>query len=588
MSVTSIELQPLPNQVVEGVPKDTLVGTFVITTVPTSEPVELFLLNDANGAFKLDGLELLVDDQNLIDYDLNPTLDVSVIAGRCTAESVIETFTIDILDDPTLAPIITHVSPFASKGQALVCVTGRFFTDGGSTSLLVNGEEYPYVVETLTDTNLCFNIIGSSLVGPAIPDCDTISPLSCGIFEITICNGNLDVFNEPLCDTDNFLRYKSDKEPSLALGNTQCVTKATVESYRDPDSPIIGFNSDSINWIPNSDTIYVQVRVKYDFRFDVATGGQTTLDGRTLIDGDMVWLTNQGDVIENGIWTVRDGPWEYNIEVTEDVFVDLGAIGFDPDIGDISRDIITIVNVDWDTIGIYRIDYYYLSPDCVLSTATRRVRVFKSNASLSPVNTFAITDYRIFSGFDQDLIDNIIPGGSDDVCCPGFIVPESGLYIRKDGTVVFMDDQCMGGNKLTNLAAAISDGDAVPFQQLLQTIGLIPKIATVYTTGEDIGTNMVVRLGLDGMVYLASASDITQVNTVIGISSSDSLTGQDIVVTIKGTVNNFQTLVQGQEYWLGENGAMSLTPSINGFNQVIGIASSCEGFIVNPQIPLVL
>lgn len=589
--------------VLEGVPTGTVVGTFTIVDPDPLGDNSLFLLDDANGAFVLDGFDLVVSDENLIDFDLNPTLNITVIAGRCTADSFIKDFTINVLDDPSLAPIIYTVTPVASKGHQLICVTGRFFTDGGSTTLFINGEEYP-IVDTeehpLTDTSLCFNLIDSSLVGPAIPDCEDKDPFGCGIFEFTICNGNVDINDEPLCDSDIFIRYKQDQVPSLAKGNTQCIIKPIVGIYQDPDSPVGGFNSAAINWTPNSNTIFVQVRAKYDFRFDTTTGGETTLDGRTIIDGDLVWLTNQGDELENGIWIARSGAWEYDMPVDENVFVDLGAAGFDPEIGDISRDIITVVDpngtlpdskkmiVDWGTVGIYKIKYYYLSGNCVLSTTTKRVRVFKQNASISPVNTFAITDYKIFNGVDQDLIDNIIPGGSYDVCCPGFVVPESGLYIRKDGSVVFMADQSMGGNKLTNLAYALNDGDAVPFQQLLQAVGLIPKIAAVFTAGENIGTNMVVRLGLDGNVYLASASDVTQVNTIIGISSSDSLTGQDVVVTIKGTIGNFETLVQGREYWLAENGAMSLTAPLTGFNQVIGIASSCETFIVNPKLPLVL
>lgn len=587
MPVTDITLSN--DIIVEGVPTSTTIGTFnIVTTPPDLGPAELFLLDDATGAFRLDGLDLVVADQDLIDFDLNTTLSITVIAGRCTADSFIKDFTINILDDPSLAPIITSVSPFASKGQALICVSGRFFTDGGSTTLLINGKEYPYVETTLTDNSLCFNILGSSLVGPAIPDCETSSPFECGIFTITICNGNTDNTGAPLCDTDNFIRYKTDTKPSITLGNTKCVIKATVESYIDADSPITGFNSNAINWAPNPNTIYTEVRVKYDFRFDVTTGGETTLDGRNVIDGDLVWLTNQGIESENGIWTVRSGSWEYTLEVTNDVFVDLGAIGFNPSIGDISRDIITVVNVDWGKVGVYRIDYYYLTSECVLSKATRRVRVFKNNASVSPVNTFAITDYKIFNGFDQELINNIVPNGSYDVCCPGFVVPESGLYIRKDGSVVYMGEQSMGDNKLTNLAFAISNDETVPLQQLLQSIGLIPKIATVFTAGENIGANMVVRLGIDGMAYLASASDITHINRIIGISSSDSLTGQDVIVTIKGTTNNFTNLVQGREYWLGDNGSMSLTAPLTGFTQVVGIATSCEAFIVNPQIPLVL
>ena len=588
--------------ILEGIPTGTIVGTFTIdTTPPILGPIELFLLDDADGAFVLEGLDLVVADQNLIDFDKNPTLDITVIAGRCTADAFIKNFTINILDDPSLAPIITKVSPFASRGRVLICVTGRFFTDGGNTTLIINEEEYPIIdtVENpLTDTNLCFVLPGNGTVGPSIPKCD--NTFDCGIFEFTICNGNVDINNEPLCDTDIFMRYLRDQTPSLTLGNTQCIIKPIVELYQDSDSPVGGFNSPAVNWSPNPNTIFVQVRTKYDFRFDTTTGGETTLNGRTIIDGDLVWLTNQGNELENGIWIARSGPWEYDMPVDENVFVDLGASGFDPEIGDISRDIITVVNpsgtlpdskkmiVDWGTVGVYKIEYYYLSGNCVLSTATRRVRVFKQNASISPVNSFAITDYRIFNGFDKDLIDNIIPGGSDDVCCPGFVVPESGLYIRKDGSVVFMADQCMGGKKLTNLAFALNDGDAVPFQQLLQAVGLIPKVAAVFTAGENIGTNMVVRLGIDGNVYLASSSDVSQINTIIGISSSDSLTGQDVVVTLKGTIGNFATLVQGSEYWLGENGALLLEAPTSGFNQVIGIASSCETFIVNPKLPIAI
>lgn len=611
MSVVDVEITPDPLQIPEGIPTGTNVATFnIVTTPPVLGPSELILLNDANGAFKLDGLDLIVADSYLIDFDLNPFLEITVIAGRCTPESIIKEFTIEVLDDDTLAPIITKVTPYASKGQALICVEGRFFTDGGSTTLLINGEEYPYVEDTLSDTNLCFNILGTSIVGPSIPVCEDISPFACGIFEFTICNGNTDGFDTPLCDSDLFIRYTDDQTPSLVLGNTQCVTKATIAPNIDIDTPIGGFNSLNINWVPNSNTMFVQVRVKYDFRYDVAVGGAAVLDNIDVIDGDLVWLTNQGTEVENGIWIVRDGPWEYDMEVTDDVFVDLGASGFDPDIGNISRDIITTVNpggtlddskhmlVDWGTVGIYSIDYYYLTTECVLSESSRKVRVFDKNASISPVNTFAITDYRIFNGFDQDLINNIIPSGSDDVCCPGFIIPQSGLYIRKDGSVVFMADQCMGDNTLTNLAFALNDGDAVPIQQLMQSIAIIPSISVVFTAGEDINVYDVVRMDIDGLIYKADSSDLSHINSVTGISTSLSLIGDEVVVTVKGTVtgpdgilpliNNFTSLVQGREYWLSTEGELSLNPPLTGFSQVIGIATSCNTFILNPQIPIVL
>ena len=574
--------------VIEGVPNGTIIGTFTIVDPDPLGDNTLFLLDDAGGAFKLEGNDLIVANEDLIDYDLNPTLQITVIAGRCTADSFIKNFTINILDDNTLSPIINNVTPFSSTGNTTICVNGRFFTDGGSTTLLINGEEYPYIEESLTDTELKFVINSSSLVGPAIPNCDTQDPYTCGIFSITICNGNTDILDNPLCDDDIFLRFKSDKAPSLQLGNSDCVTKPIVQVNIDRDSSKTGFNSNSINWEPNPNTEYYLVRLKYDFNFDVSIGGETTLDGVTLIDGDLVWLANQGNTTENGIWTVRTGPWDFITDINDNVFVDLGAIAFDPDIGNVTRDIIIDVNIDWDKVGIYTIDYYYLSNECVISKATRRVRIFKENASISPVNTFAITDYKIFNGFDQELIDSIIPTGSDNVCCPGFNIPENGLYIRKDGSVIFMADQCMGDNRLTDLANAISDGDAVPLKQLLQLTSLVPQISIICEAGENIGTNMVVRINTDGKVYLASASDTSQVNTIIGVSITDSLIGDDIIITIKGTINNFSTLVQGREYWLSENGAITLDAPLSGFNQVIGIASSCESFILNPQIPLII
>jgi len=585
MPVSDITLSN--DTILEGVPTNTLIGTFdIITTPPVLGPIEMSLLDTANGAFKLDGLNLLVDNELLIDYDENPTLEITVVAGRCTADVFIKTFTINILDDDSLAPIITKVEPFSSKGQQLICVTGRFFTEGGSTTLIVDNEEYPYVEDTLTDTNLCFNVLGKSTVGPSIPECS--NKFDCGIFDFTICNGNTDNMNNPLCDSDIFIRYKNDQEPSLDLGNTDCITKPIVTPYNDIESPNTGFNSDSINWEPNPNTIYVQVRVKYDFRFDTSIGGETILDGRTILDGDLVWLTNQGNINENGIWMTKSGPWEYQFPVDENVFVDLGANAFDQNIGDVSREVITRVNVEWDKVGIYTIDYYYLSPECVLSKASRRVRIFKQSASISPVNTFAITDYKIFNGYDKDLINNIIPGGSDNVCCPGTIKPENGLYIRKDGSTIFLDNQSMGNNKLTDLAYAISNNDAVSLKQLLDTITYIPKISKIYTAGENIATNMVVRIGNDGKVYLASNSDTTHINTVIGISASDALLDEDIIVTIKGNVDNFQTLVQGSEYWLGNNGALLQEAPVNGFSQVIGVATSCETFLLHQYLPVVI
>ena len=226
---------------------------------------------------------------------------------------------------------------------------------------------------------------------------------------------------------------------------------------------------------------YVSVKVKYN-EFLQYKHGELTLNGIKLQENDLVWLTSQfikesedgKSVNENGLWIVKKGDWEYYGDVTEDMFIDLGArvtetvsATIDTNVGrrygnywlgnvnlksgmvvnlqnqddgknglyrimcgewkylgeagptsgnniDMSNDIVTYNDINFCKCGIYHIWYYYLNGSCVLNTATRTVKVVgkcgEKNGTLVPGKRIRITDYQVKTEVDKGLM----PGSSGD------------------------------------------------------------------------------------------------------------------------------------------------------------------------------
>lgn len=226
---------------------------------------------------------------------------------------------------------------------------------------------------------------------------------------------------------------------------------------------------------------YISVKVKYN-EFLQYKHGELTLNGIKLQENDLVWLTSQfikesedgKSVNENGLWIVKKGDWEYYGDVTEDMFIDLGArvtetvsATIDTNVGrrygnywlgnvnlksgmvvnlqnqddgknglyrimcgewkylgeagptsgnniDMSNDIVTYNDINFCKCGIYHIWYYYLNGSCVLNTATRTVKVVgkcgEKNGTLVPGKRIRITDYQVKTEVDKGLM----PGSSGD------------------------------------------------------------------------------------------------------------------------------------------------------------------------------
>ena len=226
---------------------------------------------------------------------------------------------------------------------------------------------------------------------------------------------------------------------------------------------------------------YLSVKVKYN-EYLQYKHGELTLNGIKLQENDLVWLTSQfikesedgKSINENGLWIVKKGDWEYYGDVTEDMFVDLGArvtetvsATIESNVGrrygnywlgtvnlksgmvvnlqnqddgqnglyritcgewkylgeagpysgntiDMSNDIVTYNDINFCKCGIYHIWYYYLNGSCVLNTATRTVKVVgkcgQKDGTLVPGKRIRITDYQIKTEVDKDLM----PGSSGD------------------------------------------------------------------------------------------------------------------------------------------------------------------------------
>ena len=226
---------------------------------------------------------------------------------------------------------------------------------------------------------------------------------------------------------------------------------------------------------------YLSVKLKYN-EYLQYKHGELTLNGIKLQENDLVWLTSQfikesedgKSINENGLWIVKKGDWEYYGDVTEDMFIDLGARVTEPvsatiesNVGrrygnywlgtvnlksgmvvnlqnqddgqnglyritcgewkylgeagpysgntiDMSNDIVTYNDINFCKCGIYHIWYYYLNGSCVLNTASRTVKVVgkcgEKDGTLVPGKRIRITDYQVKTEVDKDLM----PGSSGD------------------------------------------------------------------------------------------------------------------------------------------------------------------------------
>lgn len=105
------------------------------------------------------------------------------------------------------------------------------------------------------------------------------------------------------------------------------------------------------------------------------------------------------------------------------------------------------------------------------------------------------------------------------------------------------------------------------------TVQYDDHIDSSHIAGETLGTNQVVYLKNDGRVWKASASNLNHAGKVVGLTTSSGMAGASIRVRKLGAIHlNSWGLIPNANYYLGENGAITLTKPTSGFIQCIGIA----------------
>lgn len=103
-----------------------------------------------------------------------------------------------------------------------------------------------------------------------------------------------------------------------------------------------------------------------------------------------------------------------------------------------------------------------------------------------------------------------------------------------------------------------------------------------YEAAENIGGHRAVALDSSGLLIPADASEGI---AAIGIIRDAVTTGNDVTVYRAGVVNGFTGLTPAAVYYLGESGAITLTPPTSGILQPLGTAASATELLVDPDYP---
>lgn len=216
--------------------------------------------------------------------------------------------------------------------------------------------------------------------------------------------------------TTEIIRYITDQSTSIALGNNTCYTKPNIWLVYDENGAKGDFGYIMKICPPSFNIEYVSVYLKYNDNFNFGSGGEVEINNIQLLEGDKVWLSNQSNPAENGIYTVQIGAWTFDRAVDDTVFIDLAARAYDTVDGDLTRQIITDHNINFGEVGFYTINYYVLNSQGILSTAKRKVKIIYCGASIAPTNSIIMTDYLIKSEVDTSVLDPDDILNSCDAC----------------------------------------------------------------------------------------------------------------------------------------------------------------------------
>ncbi len=181
------------------------------------------------------------------------------------------------------------------------------------------------------------------------------------------------------------------------------VTTNTCAEFASPTIRLIG--PASIDFDVAEISRYALVQATTLENINILTDGPTIAAEFELIGGNLVWVSNQGNISENGVYRL-DSDFNLVFYAPETgTHIDQGAFALDPVDGNISR----LVIADYSTVsysenGIYYITYYVTNSNGLSSSVKRRIKVTYENASLLPVGDVKITEYNISTNVDSRLI----------------------------------------------------------------------------------------------------------------------------------------------------------------------------------------
>lgn len=110
------------------------------------------------------------------------------------------------------------------------------------------------------------------------------------------------------------------------------------------------------------------------------------------------------------------------------------------------------------------------------------------------------------------------------------------------------------------------------------------------TAGEALVVGDAVYMAVDGKVYKARNTGTRQQASVLGLARDAATADTGVVIVVRGKIDGLSGLTVGSEYFLGVNGAYSVTPPIGGgsYLAMIGQALSATQLDVQPQNPVLL
>ena len=224
-------------------------------------------------------------------------------------------------------PIVTYVDNLASKvgTTADVVLHGKNLDDGlsvfismGEDIYVVPPEDIEYDLDDEGTGTMAFAVYPGML---AMDGNDEL----CYSYTLTLGYSPFDTTRYPAPGLIRY-RYSTDNDDTIGkvtsvTGEGVCYTSSTMnlvyDSY-DSDGHYIknaaaGKFGDTmyIRLKPGDDCtqyMYTQVRLKYNKNL-YNKSGEKTLDGISLVDGDVVWLSAQMNEAENGLWVVKSGRW---------------------------------------------------------------------------------------------------------------------------------------------------------------------------------------------------------------------------------------------------------------------------------------